>query len=543
MENIAIYYHTESRSFGEYDFAKEQYKFKPFNNFSTEKRLSYTWSDYEKYFRTNLKFFGLDFVDGIPMEKTQAEQFLNRKQQNNIWGQSYNNRTVYLKIYYNTSVEDKVEKSYEYKAYDENKLKCTPLLVQAFGDKNFNEFVCEWWNPNITSYYKQQLINNNVPRGFYESLNQPAEEASATDVASVSSYDRDGDGIINEKDNCPDVPGMISTQGCPDRDGDGVKDDADKCPDVAGAASNKGCPVVKEEVKKTVAFAARNIQFETNSAVIKPVSYKTLDELAAILNEYRYYDVNIDGHCDHIEGVSNSFGTPLNLSQARAAAAAEYLKSKGVSADRLITSGYGYDKPIADDFTSAGRAQNRRVEFNLIFKNNGSEQQASNEETKVQSRQLDVWKSLYPGNTNFNNEKKLVRKIQRDGYDVELRTEIGKTFYYKINDQQKAIVILFSYSYTDGVNKDDCHACRPEFEVATFSNIFGNWMTQRFVENWSEASGSWGKADEVTFEKYNNVNCIKISGSYGNQGTFISYTNYYDIETLKKIKSIEKNEN
>ena len=98
IENIAIYYHTESRSFGEYDFAKEQYKFKPFNNFSTEKRLSYTWSDYEKYFRTNLKFFGLDFVDGIPMEKMQAEQFLNRKQQNNIWGQSYNNRTVYLKI-------------------------------------------------------------------------------------------------------------------------------------------------------------------------------------------------------------------------------------------------------------------------------------------------------------------------------------------------------------------------------------------------------------------------------------------------------------
>ncbi len=342
MENIAIYYHTESRSFGEYDFAKEQYKFKPFNNFSTEKRLSYTWSDYEKYFRTNLKFFGLDFVDGIPMEKTQAEQFLNRKQQNNIWGQSYNNRTVYLKIYYYTSVEDKVEKSYEFKAYDENKLKCTPLLVQTFGDKNFNEFVCEWWNPNITSYYKQQLINNNVPRGFYESLNQPGEQNKISEEVVDYKIDSDGDGIPDYKDTCPHSK---------------------------GPASNYGCPEYKKyAIKEQINFVARNIQFEPNSAVIKPVSYKILDEVAAVLNEYQYYDVNIDGHCDHVEGASNSFGSPLYLSQARAKASYDYFIGKGISTSRMMITGYGYDKPIADDYTSAGRAQNRRVEFNLIFK-------------------------------------------------------------------------------------------------------------------------------------------------------------------------------
>jgi outer membrane protein OmpA-like peptidoglycan-associated protein len=176
--------------------------------------------------------------------------------------------------------------------------------------------------------------------------------------------DRDGDGIVNEKDNCPDVAGAFSAAGCPDRDGDGVADDADKCPDVAGPASNKGCPEVKEEVKKRLAFAARAIQFETGKATIKPVSYKILDEVASILKEYPYYDVNVDGHTDNV-------GKPeanLKLSQDRAASAVTYLVSKGIPASRLVSNGYGDTKPAADNKTAAGRAQNRRVEFNLLFK-------------------------------------------------------------------------------------------------------------------------------------------------------------------------------
>ena len=176
--------------------------------------------------------------------------------------------------------------------------------------------------------------------------------------------DRDGDGIINEKDKCPDVPGSFIAQGCPDRDGDGVMDDEDKCPDVAGPASNKGCPVINEEVKKRLAFAARNIQFETGKSIIKPVSYKILDEVASILKEYPYYDVNVDGHTDNVGDAAKN----LKLSQDRAAAAVTYLVGKGVAASRLVSAGYGLTKPVADNKTAAGRAQNRRVEFNLLFK-------------------------------------------------------------------------------------------------------------------------------------------------------------------------------
>ncbi len=54
--------------------------------------------------------------------------------------------------------------------------------------------------------------------------------------------DTDGDGIADPNDECPDVAGIAALNGCPDSDGDGVKDSMDKCPNEAGPAENDGCP-------------------------------------------------------------------------------------------------------------------------------------------------------------------------------------------------------------------------------------------------------------------------------------------------------------
>lgn len=54
--------------------------------------------------------------------------------------------------------------------------------------------------------------------------------------------DSDGDGIADYKDNCPNVVGLASLSGCPDADGDGITDAKDKCPNVAGIATLAGCP-------------------------------------------------------------------------------------------------------------------------------------------------------------------------------------------------------------------------------------------------------------------------------------------------------------
>jgi len=67
-------------------------------------------------------------------------------------------------------------------------------------------------------------------------------------VVKIEATDRDGDGVLDTDDECPDVVGPKENKGCPwpDRDNDGVIDPEDQCPDVPGPAENKGCPVVKD---------------------------------------------------------------------------------------------------------------------------------------------------------------------------------------------------------------------------------------------------------------------------------------------------------
>lgn len=54
--------------------------------------------------------------------------------------------------------------------------------------------------------------------------------------------DTDGDGILDKDDDCPNIPGAKEHNGCPDSDSDGLMDKEDRCPYTAGAIENKGCP-------------------------------------------------------------------------------------------------------------------------------------------------------------------------------------------------------------------------------------------------------------------------------------------------------------
>lgn len=56
--------------------------------------------------------------------------------------------------------------------------------------------------------------------------------------------DKDSDGVIDKRDECPEVPGEAKFKGCPDRDGDGLQDKFDECPDEFGPLMNKGCPKI-----------------------------------------------------------------------------------------------------------------------------------------------------------------------------------------------------------------------------------------------------------------------------------------------------------
>jgi len=183
-------------------------------------------------------------------------------------------------------------------------------------------------------------------------------------VALKGCPDKDGDGITDSKDKCPDKAGPAATKGCPDKDGDGVIDSEDKCPDQAGPASNQGCPEMKKEEKAVLENAARSIQFEFGSAVIKKDSYSILDQVVGLMNTYSTYSCDISGHTDDIGDAKVN----QSLSERRAKACLDYLISKGIDSKRMTSAGFGETKPVGDNKTSAGKKLNRRTEFLMTVK-------------------------------------------------------------------------------------------------------------------------------------------------------------------------------
>ncbi len=187
------------------------------------------------------------------------------------------------------------------------------------------------------------------------------------DVAGLAKYngcpipDTDGDGINDEQDKCITEKGVARYQGCPipDTDKDGVNDEEDKCPNEAGPSSNFGCPVIAQAVIDKINYAAKNIFFATGSAKLLPKSFKSLNEVATIMAADKTLMLDIDGHTD-------SQGKPdknQTLSDNRANAVKAYLATKGVDESKMTALGHGQDMPVADNKTAAGRAKNRRVEM------------------------------------------------------------------------------------------------------------------------------------------------------------------------------------
>ena len=175
--------------------------------------------------------------------------------------------------------------------------------------------------------------------------------------------DIDKDGINDEEDKCKDVAGLARYQGCPipDTDKDGVNDEEDKCKDVAGMASNMGCPEIAPAIIEKINKAAASIFFATGSSKLLATSNVALNNVVAILKANPGYQVDINGYTDNQGNADKNKA----LSQARANAVSDYLIKQGIDASRLSAAGFGDENPVADNKTAAGKAKNRRVEMKV----------------------------------------------------------------------------------------------------------------------------------------------------------------------------------
>jgi OOP family OmpA-OmpF porin len=121
--------------------------------------------------------------------------------------------------------------------------------------------------------------------------------------------------------------------------------------------------VLKPVPKVGERVVLRGINFDFNSAVVKPVSYPVLDDAARVLKAKPKMRVEIGGHTDSVGPDSYN----MKLSNERANAVREYLiRYHNVETYRLIAVGYGETQPIADNRTRSGRDMNRRIEFKIL---------------------------------------------------------------------------------------------------------------------------------------------------------------------------------
>lgn len=201
--------------------------------------------------------------------------------------------------------------------------------------------------------------------------------------------DADMDGVIDEIDKCKNTKAgeKVDKNGClilNDSDNDGVPDKDDKCPTTkeGTAVDDKGCEVDSDEdgivdskdqcPGTTKEFnvdgygcpqtATLRVTFPPNKFNVDEKLISQLEDFALFLRQNPGYDVVIYGYTDS----QGNSGINQKLSQRRADAVKEALTRYGISSIRLTAIGKGEEDPIADNSTVEGRAQNRRIEVELL---------------------------------------------------------------------------------------------------------------------------------------------------------------------------------
>jgi outer membrane protein OmpA-like peptidoglycan-associated protein len=187
----------------------------------------------------------------------------------------------------------------------------------------------------------------------------------ATDSASKPfAVTADGSGSFQIKEV---APGAINVRA----DKDGYMSHAETLNAAAGQDTRATIVITKRPKNASVKVEGKEIRvtqqihFETDSAKIMGDSNALVEEIADVLQRTpSVKKVEIQGHTDNAGSREHN----QQLSDARAASVRQALINAGVDGNRLVSKGYGQDRPVAPNVTAANRARNRRVQFIILEK-------------------------------------------------------------------------------------------------------------------------------------------------------------------------------
>jgi len=198
--------------------------------------------------------------------------------------------------------------------------------------------------------------------------------------------DRDGDGIPDAKDACPDraedQDGFEDLDGCPDIDNDldRILDIADKCPTVPetynGFQDDDGCPDTLPPEVDNLKGTIEGLLYAEGETMVRDSAKRSLDKIAKVMTTHPSIRVVLIGHTDDRE--AKQFATAVegqpppdlaalsaDLSRGRAEAVQQSLAALGIAKVRIDVEGHGAEEPVAENDKNRGRLANRRVEIKL----------------------------------------------------------------------------------------------------------------------------------------------------------------------------------
>ncbi|MBP7825178.1 MAG: OmpA family protein [Verrucomicrobia bacterium] len=139
--------------------------------------------------------------------------------------------------------------------------------------------------------------------------------------------------------------------------------------EMRAALESRDVTISQLQGKLTVNILDR-VLFDSGEAQLKPDGEAVLRQVAAILVQHPNVPVHVVGHTDNVPirpGARGRFPSNWELSTARATAAVRFLTERGgVEPRRVGAVGYGEFRPVADNATAEGRAQNRRIAITIL---------------------------------------------------------------------------------------------------------------------------------------------------------------------------------
>jgi outer membrane protein OmpA-like peptidoglycan-associated protein len=212
-----------------------------------------------------------------------------------------------------------------------------------------------------------------IPDSVDRCPDEPEDRDGFEDQDGCPEVDNDHDGIPDAIDHCPndreDFDGYEDRDGCPDldNDGDGIPDAADRCPNEPetrnGIEDEDGCPD-SGGVVAVVELILPELSFDAGKSTFTAATVAALNKAADRILAAPSHRIRIEGHADRHEAARGN--AAVTLSQARAIAVREYLIKRGVDGTKLQAVGYGDSRPKDDADTPQTHALNRRVEFIVV---------------------------------------------------------------------------------------------------------------------------------------------------------------------------------